>query len=135
MRTAPANTLLPTPLAAEPGNFQLDGTLDPVIQRALADALEASRSGDMDAFDAAVERVRGGLNTIFHLAAVRYTRVATRDTDESARAQHLAEAWAFYQAISPTVHEAYEEGDHLANYLYMQDPSKPGGPGGRQRGP
>ena len=105
------------------GNFHLDGTLDPVIQQALADALEASQSGDMEAFEEAVTRVRSGLNTIFHLAAVRYTRVATRDTDESARAQHLAEAWAFYQPISPTVREANAAADSLANDLYMQDPA------------
>ena len=117
------------------GNFHLDGTLDPVIQQASADALAASRSGDMDAFEAAVERVRGGLNTIFHLAAVRYTRVATRDTDESARAQHLAEAWAFYQAISPHRARSVRRGRHAGQRPVHPGSGQFGGPGSGQRGP
>ena len=106
-------------------NFDLHGTLDPMIQGALADALAASRSGDMEAFDAAAARVRGGLNTIFHLASVRYTRLATRDTGESARAQHLAEAWAFYQPISPTVRSASPGADRMTNALFTRDPANP----------
>ena len=107
------------------GNFDLHGTVDPPIQMALADALAASRSGDMEAFNAAVTRVRGGLNTIFHLASVRYTRLSTRDTGESARAQHLAEAWAFYQPISPTVRSVDASADRMINDLFMQDPANP----------
>ena len=88
------------------GNFGLDGLVDIPLQQALARALEASRAGDIEAYDAAAAEARGYLNTIFYLATLRYAAIAMNDDNETARQIHLAEGWAFYQALSPAINTA-----------------------------
>ena len=88
------------------GNFGLDGLVDIPLQQALARALEASRAGDIEAYDVAAVEARGYLNTIFYLATLRYAAVAMNDDNETARQIHLAEGWAFYQALRPAVNSA-----------------------------
>ena len=87
-------------------NFGLDGMVDGPLQQALAKALAASRSGDLSAFDDAVAEARGYLNTIFYLATLRYGARVMTDEDATDRKIHLAEGWAFYQAIYPAVSSA-----------------------------
>lgn len=84
-------------------NFGLDGMVDGPLQQALAKALEASRSGDLNAFDDAAAEARGYLNTIFYLATLRYGARVMTDEDATDRKIHLAEGWAFYQVIHPAV--------------------------------
>ena len=107
------------------GNFDLHGKVDPPIQHALADALEASRAGDLNAFDAAAAEVRAGLNTIFYLATLRYAKKAFGDEDTSARAQHLAEGWAFFQPIHPIVRGASTTAAATIQAIFLADPADP----------
>ena len=93
------------------GNFKLAPNVSLPLERALSDALEASRAGDLAAFDAAAAEAKARLNTIFYLATLRYGYVSSTDETESNRAQHLAEGWAFYQAIGATVVSASSASD------------------------
>lgn len=88
------------------GNFGLEGMVDAPLQQALATALEASRTGDLGAFDAAAAEARGYLNTIFYLATLRYGAIVFNDDNEVARKIHLAEGWAFFQPIHAAVASA-----------------------------
>ena len=107
------------------GNFGLKGMLDVPLQEALADALEASRNGDLAAFDAAADDVRGYLNTIFYLASLRYgTRVMT-DEDPVDRKIHLAEGWAFYQSIHPAVQQASANSANTVTAHFERDAANP----------
>ena len=105
------------------GNFGLDGKVDVPLQLALAEALKSSRSGDMAAYDTAAENVRGRLNTIFYLASLRYIKRAADDTETGARAEHLAEGWAFYQAIHPAVRSASSSAASTIEGHFTGDPS------------
>ena len=107
------------------GNFGLNGRVDAPLQQALAQALDASRKGDLAAYDAAAEQVRGRLNTIFHLAALRYAKRAADDEEPGPRAEHLAEGWAFYQAIHPAVRSASASAASTVEGLFTQDPAGP----------
>ena len=88
------------------GSFGLEGMVDTPLQQVLATALEASRNGDLDAFDAAAAEARGYLNTIFYLATLRYGAIVFDDDNEVARTIHLAEGWAFFQPIHAAVASA-----------------------------
>ena len=107
------------------GNFGLDGKVDAPLQQALAEALDASRKGDLAAYDAAAEQASGSLNTIFYLAALRYTKRAADDEEPGPRAEHLAEGWAFYQAIHPAVRSASASAASTVEGLLTRDPSGP----------
>ena len=107
------------------GNFGLDGKVDAPLQQALAQALDASRKGDLAAYDAAAEQVRGRLNTVFYLAALRYAKRAADDVEPGPRAEHLAEGWAFYQAIHPAVRSASAPAASTVEGLLTQDPAGP----------
>ena len=106
------------------GNFKLAPKVSVPLAQALSDALEASRAGDMAGYDAAAAEVKARLNTIFYLASLRYAYVSSTDTDESSRAQHLAEAWAFFQAIAPIVASASLSIADSINDIFSQDPSE-----------
>ena len=107
------------------GNFKLAPNVSLPLARALSDALEASRAGDLDAFDEAAAEARARLNTIFYLATLRYGYLPAVDTTESARAQHMAEGWAFFQAIAPTVAKGSQSTADAINEAFMADPSQP----------
>ena len=105
------------------GNFKLAPKVSVPLAQALSDALEASRVGDMAAYDAAAAEAKARLNTIFYLASLRYAYLSSTDTDESTRAQHLAEAWAFFQAIAPIVTSASPPIADSINDIFTRDPS------------
>ena len=114
-----ANTAL-----SREGNFKLAPNVSLPLERALSDALEASRAGDMAAFDAAASEATARLNTIFYLASLRYAYVSSTDEDEGKRAEHLAEAWAFFQPIAPIVASASQSIADAINGIFTQDPSQ-----------
>ena len=105
------------------GNFKLAPKVSVPLAQALSAALEASRVGDMAAYDAAAAEAKARLNTIFYLASLRYAYLSSTDTDESTRAQHLAEAWAFFQAIAPIVTSASPPIADSINDMFTRDPS------------
>ena len=104
------------------GNFGLQGKVDAPLEQALAEVLAASKSGNLTSYDAAVEKMRGYLNTIFYLATLRYAQEVADDEDEGARSQHLAEGWAFYQSIYPTVRSASGSAAQIVEDHFTSDP-------------
>ena len=107
------------------GNFGLEGRVDTPLQQALARALEAARVGDIDRFDAAASASQGYLNTIFYLATLRYGKRVMDDEDAAGRKIHLAEGWAFYQAIRPAVADASADSASIVEGHFTRDASGP----------
>ena len=105
------------------GNFGLEGRVDTPLQQALGRALEAARAGDIDRFDAAASASRGYLNTIFYLATLRYGKRVMDDEDAAGRKIHLAEGWAFYQAIRPAVANASADSASIVEGHFTRDAS------------
>lgn len=106
-------------------DFGLDGKLDEPLQRALAEALEAARRGDLEAFDGAVKQVKGHLNAIFYLASLKYAGAAANDTEAGPREVHLAEGWAFFQTIRPAVAAASADAARAVEAVYSSPASTP----------
>ena len=105
------------------GNFGLQGKVDAPLEQALAEVLAASRNGNLTSFDAGVEKVRSYLNTIFYLATLRYAQEVADDENEGARSQHLAEGWAFFQSIYPTVRSASGSAGQIVGDHFSGDPA------------
>lgn len=99
---SPNNGLLATALGREE-DFRLQGRLARPLESTLLTALAASERKDAAAFTKAVGTARSYLDTILYLSTLRYAKVLEADQRESDRQFHLAEAWAFFQAIRPRV--------------------------------
>ena len=107
------------------GNFGLNGKVAGPLEQALSRAQQAARTADMRGFDAAVDDARGYLNTIFYLATLRYGKRVMDDEDTAARKIHLAEGWAFYQAIRPAVSSASGSSHSTVEGHFTRDASSP----------
>jgi hypothetical protein len=103
------------------GNFGLEGKLDVPLQTELAAMLQAAQAGDAAQFEEAEAKVRGYLNSIFYLAALRYAR-SSLDAAVADRPVPLAEGWAFFQAIRANVAEASPETADRLNELFSSAP-------------
>lgn len=111
----PNNGLLATGLGRE-DDFSLHGRISRPLEASLYSALVASGSGDAAEFESELAAGRSYLNTIFYLSTLRSARVAQADARAQDREAHLAEGWAFFQAIraqvaavSPTSASAVEQ--------------------------
>ena len=80
-------------------DFKLEGKLAAPLEASLATALAAAQRGDKAGFDRAYAEGRGYINAIFYLSALRYAKVLESDVTQAARQEHLAEGWAYFQAI------------------------------------
>ncbi len=105
-------------------NFKLTGKIDEPLQRALAAAQAASIKGDGKALDAAVVQVRGHLNAIYYLSAIRYISNMVADTNVAERETHAAEGWGFLQAIRPAAETAFP-GAKNAEAVYTRPGMQP----------
>ena len=106
-------------------NFDVVGAVNVPLQQALAAALAASRTGDLATYDAAADEVRRHLNGVFYLATARYGLIPINDEDAGSRAEHLAEGWAFFQPIYPTVRAASSSAAAAIDAHFTADPSMP----------
>ena len=62
-------------------------------------------------------------NTIFYLATLRYGKRVMDDEDAAGRKIHLAEGWAFYQAIRPAVADASADSASIVEGHFTRDAS------------
>jgi hypothetical protein len=84
-------------------NFKLAGKFRNPMEAAFTNALQAAQAGDAAAFDTAQAEIRGYMNSVFYLSALRYAKTVEMQTGTSAREGGLAEGWAFWQSIRPIV--------------------------------
>lgn len=106
-------------------DFGLEGKLDSALQSSLSAAQKAAQAGDLAAFHKAKAQVQAQLNTIFYLASVKYAGQAASATEEGARQVVLAEGWAFFQTIRPSVASGSAEAASTIEAFYAGDASKP----------
>jgi hypothetical protein len=107
------------------GNFNLQGKLRAPLESAMVDALRASQQGNMSAFNAAYDQVRGHLNAIFYLGALRYMKVLEADTTAEDRAVHFAEGGTFFQAIRAAVAAGSASAAQTVQTAYTRSPNQP----------
>ena len=96
------NSLLGSATGRE-GNFNLQGKIAAPLEAAFVKALDSARAGDASAFNAAHAEIKGYLNTIFYLGALRYATELTKDETPQARQAHLVEGGTFFQTIRALV--------------------------------
>ena len=97
-----SNALLATAVSRET-NFNLQGKLREPLETAFIAALAAAQKGDTAAYDQAHAEVRGYLNSIFYLGALRYVKQLEGATSDAQRQVQLAEGWTFWQTIRAAV--------------------------------
>jgi hypothetical protein len=117
------NGLLATAVGRE-GNFRLEGKLRNPLEDAMVAALKASQEGNRTAFNNAYAQVRGHLNAIFYLGALRYAKEIENDTTAENRAVHMAEGGTFYQAIRATVASGSSSAAQRVQAAYSRNPNE-----------
>ena len=117
--TTPNYGILATGLAREE-DFLLHGQLARPLESYLFRALVATQQGDAEGFEEAVATSRAFANTIFYLSVLRDARVVAGDSRVSDRQTHLAEGWAFFQAIRPRVAAASPEAAALVEEAFTR---------------
>jgi hypothetical protein len=82
--------------------FGLEGRLAAPIEAGLAAARLSAPASERAAFEHVRAEIGGALNAIFYLGTLRYARLLSDDATPAARQAHLAEAWAYWQALRTT---------------------------------
>jgi hypothetical protein len=106
-------------------NFNRLGSIDAPLRQALSDAHQAAGKGDAAAYAEAARRVYSRFNAIFYLGAARYMNEPLRSVDRGdadAAAVQLAEGYAFYRSIQPTVGTGDPEADATIVAYFLSDP-------------
>ena len=119
--TSPNNGLLATALARE-DDFRLAGRIARPLESSLFAAMGAAERRDASAFEKALTDSRGYLNTIMYLSVLRYAKVLEADQRASDREFHLAEGWAFFQALEPAVAASSREARNAVENAYTRSP-------------
>jgi hypothetical protein len=115
--------LLETALDRE-ANFRLNGKLRDPLESAFAATQAAAQKGDVAAVNRLRDEVRGYLNAIFYLGTLRPAKLAEDDATEAPRQAHLAEGWAFFQAIRAAVAAASPNAAETVEAAYARSPSQ-----------
>lgn len=118
--TMPNDGLLATALAREE-DFLLQGRIARPLEAHLFQARVATEQDSAEQFTAAVEVARAHLNTIFYLSTLRDAKVTAGDSRSSDREAHLAEGWAFFQAIRAQVTVASPESAATIEDAFTRD--------------
>jgi Low iron-inducible periplasmic protein len=117
-----AHALLATATGRE-DNFNLKGKLrDPLVASFNA-ALRAAQAGDARAFKVEYEKIRGRLNAIFYLGALRYAKQLEADATAADRMVHAAEGGSFFLAIRSQVAAASASAAQTVQSAYTRSPN------------
>ncbi|MPZ47960.1 MAG: hypothetical protein GEU75_01360 [Dehalococcoidia bacterium] len=117
------NGLLATAQGREE-DFAFEGRIRNALEEAFNEALAASQSGDLGAFDRAHTGIKGRLNAIFYLGALRYPTVLQTAGTAAERELHLAEGWTFWQTIRATVAAASPGAAETVEAIYNRGPEE-----------
>lgn len=110
---------------AREANFNAKGKLDGEIQEELQEAQEKAAKGDLAGFDKEVAEVRQRLNAVFYLSTLQEFNEALEDTQTAPRQKHLAEAWAYWQALRPIVAGVSSSRAGAVEAVFARDGSQP----------
>lgn len=99
---SPNNGLLATGVGRE-DDFSMQGRISRPLEGNLFGALTSAQQGNREAFATRLAAARGYLTTIFYLSTLRDAVVLPGDARSSDRETHLAEGWAYFQAIRAQV--------------------------------
>jgi hypothetical protein len=86
--------------------FKLGGMVRNPLEAALTNAQRAAVAGDAAAYERAFADVRGLLNAVYYLGALRYAKAVEIQTSAAAREGGIAEGWAYWQTIRAAVTQA-----------------------------
>jgi hypothetical protein len=104
-------------------NFDLSGRLRQPLELAFVGALEASQRANQAGFDRLHGEIKGYLNAIFYLGALRYVKTLEADTTAADRETHLIEGWTFWQTIRATVASASPSAAQAVEAAYNRSPN------------
>lgn len=110
--------------AGREANFKVEGKLRDPLVKALVDALAAAQKGDVAAYDKAHAEVKGYLNSIFYLGALRYVKQLEGDATAADRETHLAEGWTFWQTVRAAVAQASPGAAETVESAYTRSPGE-----------
>jgi hypothetical protein len=105
-------------------NFNLKGKLREPLVASFNEALKAAQAGNAAAFNAEYDKIRGRLNTIFYLGALRYTKQLEGDSGAADRMVHAAEGGSFYLAIRSQVAAASTGAAQTVQSAYTRNPNE-----------
>ena len=105
-------------------NFNLAGKIRNPLEASFTNALKAAQAGNIAAFDQAHAQIKGYMNSIFYLGALRYTKTVELQTGTAAREGGLAEGWAYWQAIRPIVAGASSSAASTVESALTRQPSQ-----------
>jgi Low iron-inducible periplasmic protein len=105
-------------------NFNLKGKLRDPLVTSFNEALKAAQAGNATAFNAEYDKIRGRLNTIFYLGALRYAKQLEGDSGAADRMVHAAEGGSFYLAIRSQVAAASAGAAQTVQSAYTRSPNE-----------
>jgi len=120
---SPNSGLLATGLAREE-DFGFQGRLSRPLESALLATAAAAGRKDGAAFQRELANSRGYLNTIMYLSVLRYGPTLEADQRASDREFHLAEGWAYFEAVEPVVRPATSGGANAVEQAYTRSPQE-----------
>jgi hypothetical protein len=117
-----SQSLLATAIGRE-SNFGLQGKIRLPIETAFLDAQRAAQQGDLAAFDRAHAEVKGNLNAVFYLGALRYLKPLEAARTPTEREVQFAEGGAFWQTIRAVVAAASPSAAQTVEAAYSRSPN------------